>query len=326
MVPFVTILYKWFFGPLFGKERLMSTTPATNDLHLWNSAWSSLDGDRVQLFTRRAPRSLYQFWHRCYADDLWPLVAQSAGAGRYLEVGSGRGTTSMYLASRGCDVTLLDYAPNGLRLARDNFAREGLPEPCLLMADARATGLESDQYDCVYSLGLLEHFEDPLPVLREMVRLLKPGGWLYALVIPERPASARFLTYGLFAPWRLAPLLLPRRVRRTINRAFGRGPSNEPVPLRTNLGSADYISMLAAEPVADVRCCPYNPYHAVYSSSAAERWLQVPLYRLHHALRKWFVNPSARTSESIASCLLLTCRKTAPAPGRFPEPRQKIST
>lgn len=289
----------------------MSSSTAHNDFHTWDSAWSSLSGDRVQLFTRGTPRTLYQFWQRCYVDDLWPLVEQSGTAGRYLEVGSGRGTTSMYLASRGCDVTLLDYSPSALSVAQTNFAREGLPRPHLVVADARATGLRSGEYDCVYSLGLLEHFEDPRPVLAEMLRLLKPGGWLYALIVPVRPARVKALSYGLFAPWRLLPILLPQRLRQFAKGILRRGKTSEPVVLRSEFGGADYIRMLPAEAVSDVICCPYNPYHEVYSNKTAERWILVPAYRLHRAIRKRFVKPSARTADRLACCYLLTCRKKA---------------
>jgi SAM-dependent methyltransferase len=288
----------------------MNIEAISDDFRTWDSAWSSLSGDRIQLFTRGKPGTLYQFWQRCYAEDLWPLVDRSGGKGRYLEVGAGRGTTSMYLASRGCDVTLLDYSPSGLDVAQANFAREGLPAPHLVMADARDTGLAAEQYDCVFSLGLLEHFDDPTAVVEEMLRVLKPGGWLYALVVPRRPASARFLAYGLFAPWRLAPHVIPPRVRQAVRRIWRRGASDEAVPLRTGFDGDDYVRMLAAEPVTDVHCCPYNPYHDVYASKAAERWILVPAYRLHHALRKRFAGPSARTAGAIASCLLLTCRKS----------------
>ena len=277
---------------------------AQDDLRTWDSAWSSLPADRLQLFTRQAPRTLYQFWQKCYVDDLWPLVERSGGAGRYLEVGAGRGTTSMYLASRGCDVTLLDYAPAGLAVARANFRREELPSPRTVIADARATGLQSGQYDCVFSMGLLEHFDDPLPVLQEMLRVIKPGGWLYALIVPDRPPSARLLAEALFAPWRLAPRLLPAGVRRTLKRMLGRGSDTDLVPLRTGLGAKDYVSMLAGEAASNIQCVAYNPYHEVYRSKFAERWILVPAYRLHHALRTRFVRPSGRT----AACALERCK------------------
>ncbi len=293
----------------------MRKTREDEDFRIWDNAWSSLPPDQVMLFTRSTPRNLPQFVNRCYAEDLWPLIERSAGAGRYVEMGSGRGTTSMYLADRGCGVTLIDYSQTVLQVARANFARAGLPPPWALVADVRQTGLPADDYDCVYSMGLLEHFDNPRPVLEEMLRVLKPGGYLYAMVVPQRPAQVRFLTYALFAPWRAAPLLVPAGLRRAIKRFLGLGKPGEPVVARSEFGCEDYVRMLALDGVTEVACCPYNPYHSVYNSNRLERWILVPLYRLHHAIRRRGRPPYARTSLRLASCLLLTCRKAGPGAG-----------
>ncbi len=279
------------------------------DFRIWDNAWSSLPADQVMQFTRSAPRNLFQFVHRCYADDLWPLIERSRGAGRYVEMGSGRGTTSMYLADRGCDVTLVDYSQTALEVARANFAREGLPRPRAVVADVRETGLPADYYDCVYSMGLLEHFDDPRPVLDEMLRVLKPGGYLYAMVVPQRPAQVRLLAYALFAPWRAAALLAPAGLRRATKRILGLGKPGEPVVVRSEFGCDDYARMLGPGRATEVACCPYNPYHSVYNSRLLEGRILVPLYRLHHAIRRRGRPPYARTPPGLAGCLLLTCRK-----------------
>jgi hypothetical protein len=117
------------------------------------------------------------------------------------------------------------------------------------------------------------------------------------------------LAYGLFAPWRLGPHILPPAARHAAKRILRRGTSKETEPLRTGFAGDDYIRMLAAERVTNIQCCPYNPYHEVYAGKAAERRILVPAYRLHHAVRKWFTKPSAKTAEPIASCLLLAFRK-----------------
>lgn len=42
-----------------------------------------------------------------------------------------------------------------------------------------------NSFELVSSGGLLEHFGDPKPALREMVRTLKPGGGFYAAIVPR---------------------------------------------------------------------------------------------------------------------------------------------
>lgn len=286
----------------------MSQAAARPGLELWDSAWSSLPTDEVQLFTRGTPRNIHAFRQRCYFEDIWPYIRRSRGKGKYLEVGAGRGTTSMYLASRGCDVTLLDYSPAGLEVARRNFAREGLAAPRTVVADARRTGLDTAAYDCVYSMGLLEHFDDPKPVLDEILRLLKPGGYLFTVVVPRMPSHVLYLTYGMFAPWKLAPLLLPRPVKAWAKGLLGRQPPSD-LPFRTEFSAPDYIAMLPEDRVTDVFWCPYCPYHEVYRSRLAERLVLLPAYRLHYALRRRFVQPTMRASAGLAEAFLLTLRK-----------------
>ncbi|MGE0336902.1 MAG: methyltransferase domain-containing protein [Gammaproteobacteria bacterium] len=51
-----------------------------------------------------------------------------------------------------------------------------------LVGDAAAIPFADDTFDAVYSLAVLEHVSDPVRVVSEMRRVLKPGGWLYSEV------------------------------------------------------------------------------------------------------------------------------------------------
>jgi SAM-dependent methyltransferase len=184
----------------------------------WDEVWGDLPSQEVQVFTRGAPRNLRQLCQRCYFEDLWELVGRQHYDRKFLEQGAGRGTTSMYLAAQGCDVTMLDLSPQGFDVAATNFAREGLRAPKFVTADARETGLPSDSYDCVYNIGLLEHFDNPKPVLDEAVRLLRPGGWLFMVIVPRMPQRNSWLAKLMLCPWRLAPGGGKRLVKRLLGR------------------------------------------------------------------------------------------------------------
>lgn len=55
-----------------------------------------------------------------------------------------------------------------------------------ILADVTNMGCADCTFDFILSGGLLEHFDDPRPALAEMVRTLKPGGVLFAAVVPRK--------------------------------------------------------------------------------------------------------------------------------------------
>jgi SAM-dependent methyltransferase len=284
----------------------------------WDCNWRRLEGERdAVLYTPQTPRSLLEFWQRAYFDDLWDLMGPRAPQTRVLELGSGRGTTSMYLASRHCDVTLVDRSPAALDLAVRNFQRHGLRAPHIVHADARATGLEPEGYDCIYNIGLLEHFDDPVPVLAESLRLLKPDGLIFMVIVPEgsrwRLPPARAV---------LNPIGIARRISSAATRRIASGISavrGSPVAggahggqgmVRTSHARTDYVRWMRALGQQRFECVPYNPYFSVYRSPALERLVTLPLYRWHlHYKRRRGVYPLLKT-RAVASCDLLTGRKS----------------
>jgi SAM-dependent methyltransferase len=214
----------------------------------------------------------------------------------------------MYLAARGCDVTMLDLAPQSFAQAEANFRREALPVPKFVAADARDTGLPTDSYDCIYSIGLLEHFDDPRPLLRETMRLLRPGGLAFHVVVPAIPESRMRLSYAFVTPWKLPPRQLKDAVNRLLGRKTkGTGPKRM---FRTVHGVDDYREWLSDLPIDDVICVPYMPYHMIVENRAIERLWGVPLYRAHRFVKRLVSHPPwSRTAHGLAMCVLVSFRK-----------------
>lgn len=276
----------------------------------WDSFWDHLDVQMASLYTRGRPTTIHQFWQRCYAEDLWACMGKRAGEASYLELGAGRGTTSMFLTSNGCDVTMLDLSSAGFEVAKANFAAERLKLPVLVQGDARDTNLPSESFDCVFSIGLLEHFEDPRPVLAESARLLRRGGFHFAVIIPDRSDEIRHFAYAFFRPWSLAWALMPSSLRNSIRPPRRSSDYNGRELMRTTYSRADYLNMLDGLDVTDARCVPYNPYHSTYNTPLLETYLTLPAYRVHLALKRiWASHPLLATWPGVASCDLLTFRK-----------------
>jgi SAM-dependent methyltransferase len=105
--------------------------------------------------------------------------------GTSLEVGCGSARLSTFVGAEGYRVVGLDYCVEAAALAQTSFARTGVRGD-VAMGDALRLPFRDNSVDIVLSTGLLEHFEDPAPVVREMVRVLRPGGLFYSDVVPKK--------------------------------------------------------------------------------------------------------------------------------------------
>jgi ubiquinone/menaquinone biosynthesis C-methylase UbiE len=92
---------------------------------------------------------------------------------RALDVGCGTGAL-IERATRASPARFVgvDLSPEMLAAAR---ARLG-PRPELVAGSAAALPFRSGAFDLAVSTSALHHWDDPLPALREMERVLRPGG------------------------------------------------------------------------------------------------------------------------------------------------------
>jgi SAM-dependent methyltransferase len=101
-----------------------------------------------------------------------------AGAARSaLEVGGGSARFLAYLGRRGYRCSVLDISSKGCELAARNFELLGMPLDTRL-GDLLDPNLDVGRFDVVYSLGLIEHFDDLTAVVAAHTRLVEPGGLL----------------------------------------------------------------------------------------------------------------------------------------------------
>lgn len=92
-----------------------------------------------------------------------------------MEIGAGSGRDLVELAKRGARGIVLDYSPSSLALVRKVAAAQGVPV-MLVQADATRMPFRDGAIDVSFHQGLLEHFRDPVPLLRENARVTAPGG------------------------------------------------------------------------------------------------------------------------------------------------------
>jgi SAM-dependent methyltransferase len=149
-------------------------------------------------------------------ESLEAAVGPLAGR-RLLEIGSGWGAFLAYARREGIRAAGIEVDAGAAALARDLARANDLHAVPLVVAPGEALPFRSGSFDVVFSNSVLEHVRDPALVLREAVRVLRPGGRLHFII----PSYASFYEshYGIFwLPY------LPRALAPAYVRLWGRDP------------------------------------------------------------------------------------------------------
>ena len=94
---------------------------------------------------------------------------------KVLEVGCGLGTDGAQFAKAGADYTGIDLTDAAIELAQRRFELFQLPGN-FRVADAERLDFPDNSFDIVYSHGVLHHTPDTAAAIREVHRVLRPGG------------------------------------------------------------------------------------------------------------------------------------------------------
>lgn len=107
------------------------------------------------------------------------FILDTAGVpdGRILEVGTGKGYTSVALASRGHSIVSYDISAAEQRFALLNLAYRGLEKRvAFVLGEDPGLPFGAGSFGFVLSVNTLHHLDRPLVMLEEMTRVLAPGG------------------------------------------------------------------------------------------------------------------------------------------------------
>ncbi len=103
------------------------------------------------------------------------------GCGQILDIGTGPGDIPLLIAARHTEaqITAIDAAATMLSIAKKKIEAAGMTERIALQqADAKGLAFADSSFDAVISNTILHHIPQPLELLREARRVLKPGGLL----------------------------------------------------------------------------------------------------------------------------------------------------
>lgn len=98
-------------------------------------------------------------------------------SGKILEIGTGKGHFALALAKRGFSFISIDISKEEQEIAKLNIQYFGLEKQVVLrIEDAGHLSFPDQSFDTIFSINVFHHLEEPLAVLDEVIRLLRPAG------------------------------------------------------------------------------------------------------------------------------------------------------
>lgn len=129
-------------------------------------------------FNRVAPQYNEQR-SNCYGSALRDIIISQAKLNPddvVADVGAGTGYLALELAKRATRVVAVDNSGPMLAVAQAEAVKRGLSNIEFLEGKATELPLQPKSINAVFANMLLHHVQDPLDALKEMRRILKPGG------------------------------------------------------------------------------------------------------------------------------------------------------
>ena len=144
--------------------------------YLLNQQYRQPDCLQARIFLHRAYGTNAHSWTAWVYDRMQPAAGMSL-----LEVGCGTG--ALWQEQGGClpadcRLVLSDLSHGMLTTARGNLAH--LPQAVFYRGDAMRLPFADGMFDMVAAHHMLYHVGDLPAALREIRRVLRPGGWLFA--------------------------------------------------------------------------------------------------------------------------------------------------
>ncbi len=173
-----------------------------------------------------------------YSKDALDL-AKVRGTDRILDVAAGPGSLAIQAAARVADVQALDFSADMLAHLEAQLAAAGIQNVCAQEGDGQALPYDAASFDAAFSMFGLIFFPDRAKGLRELWRVLRPGG--RAVVSSWQPMTR---VPVLVAVFEALAAELP-------NMPFGdgKGPLSDPEDMRRELSDAGFTNVEVVESV-----------------------------------------------------------------------------
>ncbi|MGC1730118.1 MAG: methyltransferase domain-containing protein, partial [Steroidobacteraceae bacterium] len=147
--------------------------------------------------------------------ELEPVIEEfaefaTAAGQKVLEIGVGLGADHQRYAQAGARLSGIDLTERAVGHTRRRLGLFGL-ESALSTGDAEQLAFSTEEFDCVYSWGVLHHSPDTARAVAEVHRVLRPGG-VARIMIYHKWSLVGYMLWMRYGPLRLHPWLSLRQV------------------------------------------------------------------------------------------------------------------
>jgi SAM-dependent methyltransferase len=222
-------------------------------------------------WARKAGHDSYWRFHR----DLF-LASVPAAGGKTLDLGCGEGRLSRDLKTLGHDVVGVDVSPTML-----DAAQSADPQIETYLADAAALPFPDATFDCVVAFMTLQDVDDLRGAVREVRRVLEPGGRFCLAIVHPLNSAGGFEGDAADSPFVISGSYLEESfyednvVRDGLEMTFV--SAHRPLDAYTDaITEAGLLIERLNEPAA--------PEHAI-TRPQSRRWQRVPLFLHVRAVR-----------------------------------------
>lgn len=114
---------------------------------------------------------------------------------KVLEIGIGAATDFLQWARNGAKLYGIDLTPEAVKYAEKRLELYNLKAVDIKVSDAENLDFESNFFDIVYSWGVIHHSPNTIQALKEIIRVLKPGGNAKLMIYNSKSLLAYFFWF-----------------------------------------------------------------------------------------------------------------------------------
>lgn len=165
----------------------------------WNTAACGTEFIQQQKYTKEYFQAIEDFRYRI-EPEIFAFAQFTRFSGKkILEVGTGAGTDFLQWVRAGTHAYGIDLTQESVDHVKQRLALYQLQAAEIVVADAEHLPFNDNNFDLVYSWGVIHHSHDIAKCLSEIVRVTKPGGTIKIMIYNRYSLFAfyQYLRFGL---------------------------------------------------------------------------------------------------------------------------------